>query len=75
MTMAAILASGKDAEQPSARNLLLRVVSAAVLAPLAIGVAYFGGWPFAMFWTARGDRGLVGMDAAGASGRHVRVRW
>ena len=34
------------------RNLLLRVVSSAVLAPVAIGIAYLGGWPFAIFWTA-----------------------
>ena len=33
-----------------ANNLLLRVISAAVLAPLALGVAYIGGWPFAVFW-------------------------
>jgi phosphatidate cytidylyltransferase len=36
---------------PSARNLWLRVVSAAVLAPLAIVAAYFGDWPFTIFWT------------------------
>src|SRR2546425_13351794 len=28
----------------------LRVCSALVLAPLAIATAYFGGWPFALFW-------------------------
>ena len=32
-------------------NLILRVVSAAVLAPVAIGAAYLGGWPFALFWS------------------------
>lgn len=32
-------------------NLALRVLSAAVLAPLAIGAAYAGSWPFALFWT------------------------
>jgi phosphatidate cytidylyltransferase len=37
------------AMQPSA-ELALRVGSALVLAPLAIGVAYVGGWPFAVFW-------------------------
>ena len=37
------------ATQPSA-ELALRVGSALVLAPLAIGVAYVGGWPFAVFW-------------------------
>ncbi len=36
---------------PSARNLWLRVASAAVLGPLAIGVAYLGDWPFTIFWT------------------------
>ena len=33
-------------------NLALRVASAAVLAPVAVGAAYFGGWPFAVFWAA-----------------------
>lgn len=32
------------------RNLGLRVVSAIVLAPLAIAAAYVGNWPFALFW-------------------------
>jgi phosphatidate cytidylyltransferase len=40
------------AAKPQSRNLLLRVVSSAVLAPIAIGIAYYGGWPFAVFWTA-----------------------
>jgi phosphatidate cytidylyltransferase len=31
-------------------NLVLRIVSAMVLAPVAIFVAYLGGWPFALFW-------------------------
>jgi phosphatidate cytidylyltransferase len=31
-------------------DLALRVASALVLAPLAIGVAYLGGWPFWLFW-------------------------
>src|SRR5437016_3989166 len=33
-----------------AGELTLRVLSALVLAPLAIGVAYVGGWPFVVFW-------------------------
>jgi len=33
-------------------ELTLRVASAALLVPLAIGVAYWGGWVFAIFWTA-----------------------
>jgi phosphatidate cytidylyltransferase len=36
---------------PGNRDLLLRVGSALVLAPLAIGTAYLGGWPFALFWS------------------------
>lgn len=39
------------AGQPARRNnLLLRVVSAIVLAPLALVAAWLGGWPFAVFW-------------------------
>ncbi len=33
-------------------ELALRVCSASVLVPLAIGTAYLGGWPFALFWGA-----------------------
>jgi phosphatidate cytidylyltransferase len=33
-------------------ELALRVGSALVLVPLALGTAYAGGWPFAMFWGA-----------------------
>ena len=32
-------------------DLRLRVISAAVLAPLALGAAWLGGWPFLIFWT------------------------
>jgi phosphatidate cytidylyltransferase len=35
---------------PSARNLWLRIASAAVLAPLAVGAAWLGDWPFTIFW-------------------------
>lgn len=31
-------------------NLVLRIASAAVLAPLALWAAWLGGWPFALFW-------------------------
>jgi phosphatidate cytidylyltransferase len=44
----------RDAGGPvsaATNNLALRVVSAAVLAPLAVLAAYLGGWPFAVFWT------------------------
>jgi phosphatidate cytidylyltransferase len=33
-------------------ELVLRVLSALVLVPLAIAAAYVGGWPFAVFWGA-----------------------
>lgn len=33
-------------------ELTLRVCSAVVLVPFAIGSAYLGGWPFALFWGA-----------------------
>jgi phosphatidate cytidylyltransferase len=36
----------------AAHNFVLRVISALVLAPLALAAAYYGGWPFALFWTA-----------------------
>jgi phosphatidate cytidylyltransferase len=41
---------GAAAEQGS-RNLLMRVVAALVLAPLAIAIAYAGGWPWATLVT------------------------
>lgn len=31
-------------------NLVLRIASAVVLAPVAVAAAYFGGWAFAVFW-------------------------
>lgn len=31
-------------------NLVLRIASAAVMAPLAVAAAYLGSWPFALFW-------------------------
>lgn len=34
----------------AANNLVLRIVSAIVLAPLALVAAYLDGWPFALFW-------------------------
>jgi len=45
--------SSADATKPvSASNLALRVLSAVVLAPLALFTAYLGDWPFALFWGA-----------------------
>ncbi len=34
----------------AARELTLRILSSAVLAPLALALAYVGGWPFFAFW-------------------------
>lgn len=42
---------GTGPEPSGARNLLLRVASALVLAPLAVFVAYLGGYVFLAFWT------------------------
>jgi len=44
--------SGEAAKPLSASNLALRVISAIVLAPLALLTAYLGDWPFALFWGA-----------------------
>jgi phosphatidate cytidylyltransferase len=44
--------TGRAAAAP--RNLALRVLSAIVLAPVALVCAYVGDWPFALFWTAAG---------------------
>lgn len=41
---------GKPVSKP-ASNLVLRIASAAVLAPVAFFTAYYGDWPFALFWT------------------------
>jgi len=35
---------------PRGNELVLRICSALVLVPLAIGMAYVGGWPFDVFW-------------------------
>jgi phosphatidate cytidylyltransferase len=32
-------------------ELTLRIVSSAVMAPLAVGIAWLGGWPFVVLWT------------------------
>jgi phosphatidate cytidylyltransferase len=45
------ISDAKKAGVPlSVNNLLLRVASAAILAPLALVAAYVGGLPFALFW-------------------------
>lgn len=38
--------SGRGAAETSARNLAVRVVSAVVLAPIVVAIAYLGGWIF-----------------------------
>jgi phosphatidate cytidylyltransferase len=38
------------AAKPGGGELMLRVISALVLAPLAVGVAYLGSWAFVAFW-------------------------
>lgn len=43
---------GDGGRSTSASNLTLRIASAAVMAPAAIGAAYAGGLPFAAFWGA-----------------------
>ncbi len=40
------------AESGGPSNLVLRIVSALVLAPVALGAAWLGGWLFALFWLA-----------------------
>jgi phosphatidate cytidylyltransferase len=47
------VSQSSDTSKPlSANNLTLRIASAAVLAPLALATAYFGGWAFVLFWSA-----------------------
>ncbi|WP_245428725.1 phosphatidate cytidylyltransferase [Rhodoplanes elegans] len=40
-----------DPSSKKRSDTLIRVVSAVVLAPLAIGAVLVGGWPFVLFWT------------------------
>jgi phosphatidate cytidylyltransferase len=40
----------RDTAASGPSNLALRVVSSLVLAPLAVGIAWLGGWPFVLFW-------------------------
>ncbi len=41
---------GDSGAAAPANNLALRIISAIVLAPLALLTAYLGDWPFALFW-------------------------
>ncbi|MCG6206898.1 phosphatidate cytidylyltransferase [Rhodopseudomonas sp. HC1] len=45
-------ATPAPAAEQGSRNFWLRVAAAVVLAPLAIGIAYVGGWPWALLATA-----------------------
>lgn len=56
---------------PPAHNLVLRAVSAAVLAPLAIVTAWLGDWPFALFWGAAAIAVLWEWVRLVAGPRHV----
>jgi len=42
---------GSSGVQASGSELMLRIASALLLAPLALGSAYIGGWPFVIFWS------------------------
>ena len=57
------------------RNLLMRVVAAAVLAPLAIAIAYAGGW----LWAALVTLAAIGLyvewlTVVGLAARNARER-
>ena len=43
--------ASSTAREAPRRELALRIASAIVLAPLAVGVAWLGGWAFFAFWT------------------------
>lgn len=43
-------ATEPNVKTAAASNLTLRIASAIVLMPLAFGTAYYGDWPFALFW-------------------------
>ncbi len=45
-----VSSSGDANRALSVNNLALRIISAAILAPLALLTAYLGRWPFALFW-------------------------
>lgn len=45
--------AGQAGQSAGGRSeLFLRVVSALILAPIAIGITYLGGWPFMLLWAA-----------------------
>lgn len=59
-----------NASGGASRNLLLRIASALVLAPVAVSTAYWGGIPFVLFWLAAAAAVLwEWLEMAGAHGR------
>ncbi|WP_445500630.1 phosphatidate cytidylyltransferase [Microvirga sp. G4-2] len=48
-----------SAPKPPTSELKTRVLSAIVMVALALGTAYWGGWPFALFWLAAGIAVMV----------------
>jgi phosphatidate cytidylyltransferase len=53
----AAAAAAEPAPESNSRNLLMRVAVAAVLIPLAVAIAYFGGW----LWTALVTAAAIGL--------------
>jgi phosphatidate cytidylyltransferase len=53
----AAAAAAEAAPESNSRNLLMRVAVAAVLIPLAVAIAYFGGW----LWTALVTAAAIGL--------------
>jgi phosphatidate cytidylyltransferase len=45
-----VAAADPNVKSAGASNLTLRIASAVVLMPIAFGTAYYGDWPFALFW-------------------------
>ena len=58
---------------PAAGNLLLRTLSAAILAPLAVAVAYVGGVVFVGFWALAAGAVLVEWNAMVADRRRTML--
>jgi phosphatidate cytidylyltransferase len=50
-------------------NLAVRILSALILAPVAVAAAYYGGWPFAVLWTLAAVAVLWEWTALVAPGR------
>lgn len=48
-----------NAKPGPSKELIARVASAVVLIPVALVAAYWGGWPFALFWLAAGVAMMV----------------